>query len=376
MAYDTKKRSFGEWVNDKKDEKYKREALKILKPRLEKASFFYQSSMELIKRGTPADYKDAIECLLRACEIYELSTQYTVDYYINLFGCQRFLSGVYHSIGQYESAYEMTSKAIQTLTTIVDNQLAKPHQYVEYFCVFYEHASNCVTVKNMNEAIICFLDYINKEEKMLGYYPEELERGIADCICDSIGQLYSLSLDYKIVNVDFDNVYTSAYKSLICDGFEFLKEASDVANLYAMHMLRDDTNRFQKVTTLLVENYRNVKRMVDTNNLYDKAYYDMAITSCNLERLFRLSNNIDYADNMSAVTRFYLPKAIDSFKENNCRYTHVGANDVYEYIIKYLKQDYVPRLSPDKKQNAIKVLKDCENKVQQAEFKDEYDFDI
>ena len=381
MENTSKKRSFNEWVNDKKKEKQNEKGLKDLRPQLENADFLVLKASLLVNGYDSDGYKEAITLLSKSQDVYKVSTEYTKDYYYNLLCCQRLLVQAYAKTKQYESAYQMSTETLETQKIVSDNKLMKSYDTYKVLENFYEHAKICVKVNKIDEAVQYYINYINGAEQVTKDGHRMPGDNIEKNICDCIEKIYHYSNNCKIQELNIDQLYTTAF-SLIVREDRKREIASRIANSYAMNVLDNDKLDKKKATSVLIENYRYIKSKMSKNALDDKIYFDMAITSCNLERLFKLSNDVKIVNKMNLAAKYYLPKAMDSYKVNTCEFQSMNANDVYKYIIDTLRKDYIPTLSLDEKQNAVKDLDDYENKLNQEsrinkeEIEKEYDFDI
>ena len=334
--------------------------------RLKHAEFFFKHATEVLNRGSNAtrtDLNDALHCALRCCEIFGSSTKYEKENYYPLFKSQRLLAKVYTRMEDYENADKAITNAMDTLLYVAENNLAKGHEYVDIFGIWYEKALVNEYLGNEQEAVGCFAGFISREGNILSDYPEEMTQKLAENITNSISMLY----DYSCINIDA--LYKTAYDAILCDGLDYASLASDVANFYACSCIKQDNKKCQDAINMLIDNYHRIKNLGNKipNN---KFYYDMTMTSFDLFTLARMTNNTKLANSAAQATIKYLPSAVEKYKKYPGTYIDVSKG--YKCIIDEIKRNYVPTLSTQNQKAVLDVLNSCDKNV----VTDDYEFEI
>lgn len=362
------------WFEKRKEEKEKRQNMKILAPRLQHASNFVQVAKQDLKKGTPADIDEALKATTRAYEIYKLSTEYTNEYYPNLLDCQRMLYVIYVRLGKFDYAYAYIDQAVQSYATIVNEKLAKPHELVEMTNVLCEKGQAANFLDNFTEALFNYQQYINRISTMLSYYPEEMTDGIAFKLRASAISISTFATQFTIRgNIDYYGIFANVYKHLLYDETPYISYASDIANAFADIGAYCDNSLINQAVPMIEDNYRRLKGQIDNNKIYKRLYFDMVCTCVSLQTLYRMQNKSELANKLSVVAVHYLPLAINNFRSKDQKNDFlIEIDSSYIGLIKKLKQEYVPTLPADKKQATLKVLDDCVNTL----TPEEYDFEI
>ena len=336
--------------------------------RLKNTEFFYKYAQDVLNRGSKVsrtDLNDALNSALRCCDIFDASTKYEKGNYYPLFKSQRLLSQVYTRMGDYVNADKAITNAIDSLQFVAEYNLAKGHEYVDIFGIWYEKAFVNEHLRNSQKAAQAYADFITKEDYILNDYPEEMTQSLAERITDSARML----CHYNCINID--NLYKTAYDAILCDGLDYATLASDVANYYAYSYIKQGNNDCGKVLDLVKDNYKRIKDLGNKipNNKY---HYDMAMTSCCLFALFKMSNNNQLANAVARVTISHLPEAVEKYQYNKYPGTYTDVSKDYKYIIDIMKRNYVPSLPTQNQKEVLDVLNSCDKNV----ATDDYEFEI
>lgn len=359
------------WFARRREEKEKREAMMLLNLRLNTADDLYNMALDLESRNTRADKMEALRGALVASETYQEAVQYDPTNYMPLFKCQRLISSIYSQFNDYENAYKYARDAIENSVNIGKYNLAKGHQYAYISNAFYELALLCANLGKEEEATINYYRYIFNINYVLSYYPEEMNDITAEFIRESARMLTLYRP--KFSNEEFDDDMVNSYKTLLNEGTKYFTLASDVANYYALSDYQMGVKNYKKSMDLLNSNYKQIRQFYKSGKTYNKMYFDLVFTSCNLQSLNRQSKNTDFANKLSDVVIRFLPKAIETYKTNFYENSMINVNKKYEYIIDTMKKEYVPTLPAEKQKEVMKTLNSCLYIVKDYKY---IDFDI
>ncbi len=359
------------WIERIIEKKEEREARQLLELRLNTADNLYNMAKDLLNRETRIDKEDALRSALIACETYQEAVQYDKQNYINLFHCQRLIASICWGLKDFDNSYKYAKAAVDSLQEIAENQIAKQYEYIEYIGAYYEFAMVCANLKKDTEAAKFYCVYIEKLNCILQCFPEDMEQYMAEYMRESARMLHIYRSNFGFV--EFDKEMDIAYHVLTGYGNRFSTLASDVANYYAMSAYDMNGVDFNKAMNMLHNNYMQIRQLIIDGKTYDKIYFDLVFSACNLQLLHRDQNKVGSANKLSSVAVRYLPKAIQNYKQNSYKNCMINTDRKYEYIINTLKKHYVPTLPAEKKQEVMKALNSCQNLINTESFAD---FDI
>ena len=359
------------WIERRIEKKEEREVRQLLELRLNTADDLYNMAKDLSNKESRIDKEDALRSALVACETYQEAAQYDKQNYINLFYCQRLIASICCGLKDFNNSYKYAKAAVDSLERIVENQIAKQYKYIEYIGAYYEFALVCANLKKDTEAAKFYCAYIEKLNYILQYFPEDMEQYMAECMRESARMLHIYRRDFGFA--EFDKEMDIVYHALTGYGNRFSTLASDVANYYAMSAYDMNGVDFNKAMNMLYNNYMQIRQLIIDGKTYDKIYFDLVFSACNLQLLYRDQKNVGSANKLSSVAVRYLPKAIQNYKQNSYKNCMINVNRKYEYIINTLKKHYVPTLPAEKKQEVMKVLNSCQNSISVGDYAD---FDI
>lgn len=359
------------WIERRIEKKEEREARQLLELRLNTADNIYNMAIKLSNKGNRIDKEDALRSALVACGTYQEAVQYDKQNYINLFQCQRLIASICLQLQDFDNSYKYAKAAVYSLQEIAGNQIAKQYKYIEYIGAYYEFAMVCANLKKDTEAAKFYCEYIEKLNHVLQYFPEDMEQYMAEYMRESARMLHIYRNNFGFV--EFDKEMDIAYHVLTGYGNRFSTLASDVANYYAMSAYDMNGVDFNKAKDMLNDNYMKIRQLIIDKKTYNKIYFDLVFSACNLQLMFRDQKNVGAANKLSEIVVRYLPKAVQDYKQNAYKNCMINVDRKYEYIINALKKHYIPTLPAEKKQQALRVLNSCQNSINTESFAD---FDI
>ncbi len=368
---DVKSKSIRGWLKKRIEKKNEREAIKLLELRLNSADNLYKMALDLSNRENRVDQEEALKCALVACKTYQEAVQYDKENYIYLFNCQRLIASIYWGLNHRENAYEYAKYAFDTLQEIAENNVAKENNYIHYIGACYELALICANLKKDLEATKFYCLYIDKLNYILQFYSEDMEQYMAEHIRESARMLHIYRRNYGFK--EFDDSMATVYHVLTNYGSKYITMASDVANYYAMSAYDMTGVDYKKAMDMLNNNYKQIRQLIIDKKTYDKIYFDLVFSACNLQLFYREKNELGIANKLGEVAVRFLPKAIETYKNNLYQDCMINVNRKYEYIINTLKKHYIPTLSAEKKQAAMQVLNSCQDSINTDEYEN---FDI